>query len=192
MKDKFVDMLRRIADVNEVELEQISRTFKVIQVPARQHLTQIGEREKHLYFVVTGVLRLYCIDSKGEEATIFLFSENQFASSYSSFVTSKPSDQGLQTLEECTLLSIKKEEFINLEATSINMNVLTRRIADQRFINAQQVFMNHIMHTPEERYLQFEQNHSQLLLRVPQHIIASYLGITPVSLSRIRNRISKK
>ena len=72
------------------------------------------------------------------------------------------------------------------------INILTRKIAEQRFINAQQILSSFLLDTPEERYLKFIEKNGDLLLRVPHHIIASFLGITPVSLSRIRKRVQEK
>jgi hypothetical protein len=69
------------------------------------------------------------------------------------------------------------------------MNILTRKVAEQRFINAQRILSSFILDSPEDRYRKFEEQNKDLLQRVPQHIIASFLGITPVSLSRIRKRI---
>ncbi|RYZ20118.1 MAG: hypothetical protein EOO10_23570 [Chitinophagaceae bacterium] len=66
---------------------------------------------------------------------------------------------------------------------------MARKVAEQRFINAQLLLSSFILDSPEERYRKFEGQHGDLLLRVPHHIIASYLGITPVSLSRIRKRL---
>ena len=69
------------------------------------------------------------------------------------------------------------------------MHIVARKVAEQRFINAQMMLASFILDSTEERYCKFEEQHGDLLLRVPHHIIASYLGITPVSLSRIRKRL---
>ncbi|MEX1120495.1 MAG: hypothetical protein WED82_00080 [Balneolales bacterium] len=123
---------------------------------------------------------------------LFLFKENFFASSYYSFITQTPSNQALETFEDTTLLCINKKALDELYLLIPKMHLISRVIADQRFINSQTIFTSQIMHTAEERYLQFEKNHGDLLLRVPHHIIASFLGITPVSMSRIRKRLVKK
>jgi len=72
------------------------------------------------------------------------------------------------------------------------MNVLARKVAEQRFINAQLILSSYILDGPEERYRKFEKEHGDLLLRVPHYMIASFLGITPVSLSRIRKRLLRE
>jgi CRP-like cAMP-binding protein len=127
----------------------------------------------------------------GEEITGFIFKENLFASSYDSFLRQVPGIQTLETLEDCDLLVLNKTALENLYEALPKMHILARKVAEQRFINAQMILSSFILDSPEERYRKFEEQHGDLLLRVPHHIIASYLGITPVSLSRIRKRIMK-
>lgn len=184
--------LGSLVSFEEKEWTIIADAFTPIQIPAKQTLTHIDKIEDKLYFITKGILRLYCLDTKQDEKTIFLFSENHFASCYHSFLTGLPSAQALETLEDCTLLSICKKDFDQMHLSIPKMNIVTRMIADQRFINGQNIFMGHITRTPEERYLEFERQHGSLMLRVPQNIIASFLGITPVSLSRIRKRVYRK
>jgi CRP-like cAMP-binding protein len=181
-----------LVSFEEKEWSTIANAFTPVQISAKQTLTHVGKIEDKLYFIIKGILRLYCLDIKQEEKTIFLFSENHFASCYQSFLTRLPSAQALETLEDCTLLSICKRDFDQMHLSVPKMNIVTRMIADQRFINGQNIFMGHITRTPEERYLDFQREHGNLMLRVPQNIIASFLGITPVSLSRIRKRVYRK
>lgn len=189
-------LLKKVIDnivlFDEAEWATFHSAFDLIEIPPRHLLTDIGQIEKKIYFVVAGTARLYCMSTKAEEANIFLFSENMFASCYQSFLTQTPSDQALESIEGCTLLALSKTSYDRLHKVLPKMNLLTRIIAEQRFINAQRIFTSHITHTPEERYLQFERLQGHLMLRIPQNIIASFLGITPVSLSRIRRRVSKK
>ena len=192
MYDALKKTIATIMELNETEWDYLKHPFKTINVPAWQRLTEMGNTEKYLYFVVKGVLRLYCINAKSEEITIFLFSENSFATCYHSFLTQQPSEQALEAIENCVLLRIDYQSFNRLHVDFTKMNQLTRIIADQRFINSQKIFMGHITRTAEERYLDFEKHYGNLLLRVPLNIIASSLGVTPVSLCRIRQRLSKK
>ena len=113
------------------------------------------------------------------------------ASSYESFLRQTRSTQNLETLEDCELLVLTFEKVEELYVKLPNFNVVTRKVAEQRFINGQMVLSSFLLDSPEDRYRKFEEAHGDLLLRVPHHIIASYLGITPVSLSRIRKRMRK-
>ncbi len=192
MFEPIKNAFNHIVPFDEHEWAMVKGAFEVLEIPPKQVLTNIGEPETQVYFVVKGILRLYCINRKEEEITVYLFKEHHFASCYLSFLTQAPSDQALESLENCTLLAMSRASFDQLHHEVPKMNIITRVIAEQRFINAQRIFSSHIMHTPEERYVEFERLHGDLLLRVPHHIIASFLGITPVSLSRIRKRVSRK
>lgn len=163
--------------------------FTFRQVPKKFTLIREGDISRELYFINRGLLRLYYA-KEGEEITAFIFREGLFASSYESFLQQSPGIQNLETLEDCDLLVLTYDRLQELYKKLPKMNILTRKVAEQRFINAQRIFSSFILDSPEERYRKFEAQHKDLLQRVPQHIIASYLGITPVSLSRIRKRIS--
>ncbi|RZK39820.1 MAG: Crp/Fnr family transcriptional regulator [Pedobacter sp.] len=190
--DGLREAVVNIVSFTDEEWAKITQAFAVKEVPAKFLLTDISVVERKLYYIVQGVARLYCIDTKGNQATIFIFKEGNFATSYDSFLSQSPSQQALETLDNCKLLVIDKSNFEKLHQEIPKMNILTRFIADQRFINAQRIFTSHIMHSPEVRYLAFERDHGDLLLRIPHQIIASFLGITPVSLSRIRKRVLRK
>lgn len=169
----------------------LEEAFTFRQVPNKFKLAEEGKVAKELYFINKGLIRLY-YSKNGEEITGFIFQEGLFAASLDSFLRHSPSIQSLETMEDCELLVITKEELEALYRRLPAMNTITRKIAEQRFINAQRILSSFILDSPEERYKKFEVAHKDLLLRVPLHYIASFLGITPVSLSRIRKRLQKK
>lgn len=173
--------------LTEKEKALFEEAFTFRQVPKKFVLAEEGKIARELYFIVRGLVRLY-YTKDGEEITGFIFREGLFASSYDSFLRQAPSIQTLETLEDCDLLVISYNRLEQLYVELPKMNIVVRKIAEQRFINAQQVLSSFILDSPEERYRKFEAQHGDLLLRVPHHMIASYLGITPVSLSRIRKR----
>lgn len=174
--------------LTEKEKTLFEEAFTFRQVPKKFVLAEEGKIARELYFIVKGLVRLY-YTKDGEEITGFIFREGLFASSYDSFLRQAPSIQTLETLEDCDLLVISYQRLEQLYEEVPKMNIVVRKIAEQRFINAQQVLSSFILDSPEERYRKFEAQHGNLLLRVPHHMIASYLGITPVSLSRIRKRM---
>jgi len=173
------------------EKEILESAFTYREIPKKFKLVSHGEVSNELYFILKGIIRLYYTKDV-EEITGFIFKENLFASSYDSFLRKIPSTQTLESMEDCQLLVITRDKLEELYEVVPKMNILTRKVAEQRFINAQQILSSFILDTPEERYRKFEAQHRDLLQRVPQHIIASYLGITPVSLSRIRKRMHHK
>lgn len=168
----------------------LNKAFSYRKVPKRFLLTRQGDVARDVFFINKGLLRLY-YHHDGEEVTAFIFREKLFAASYESFLKKEPSVQSLETLEECELLSIFFERLEQLTGEMPKMHILLRRVAEHRFINAQKILSSFLFNSPEDRYRHFEAENRDLLLRVPHHMIASLLGISPVSLSRIRKRLLK-
>lgn len=182
--------IRPIVSFTPDERQVLENAFTFRQVPKKFRLSEEGKIARELYFICKGLLRLY-YTKDGEEITGYIFKEHLFASSYDSFLRRAPSIQTLETLEDCDLLVLSYNALERLYEVLPKMQVLVRKVAEQRFINAQQILSSFILDSPEERYLKFEAQHGELLLRVPHHMIASFLGITPVSMSRIRKRLMR-
>lgn len=173
------------------EEKKKGRTFDDIlvekNVPPKTILLREGEVANRVYFVKKGCLREW-FNKDGKEITFQFFFEGQPVSSIDSFMWGTPSMFTIESLEHSTLVSVKKDDlFKNLEIypdiKDIFMNFIFKR-----FSNYEKLFLSRIKDTPQERYQDLLENHSNILQRIPQHYIASYLGITPISLSRIRNR----
>lgn len=186
----FYQYTERILSFTVAEKALIESAFSFRQVPKKFKLAEEGKIARELFYIVKGLARLY-YTKNGEEITGYIFKENLFASSYESFLRQVPSIQTLETIEDCDLLVINYTDLQKLYAELPKMQLLAGKVAEQRFINGQQILASFILDSPEERYRKFEAEHGELLLRVPHHIIASYLGISPVSMSRIRKRMRK-
>lgn len=172
------------------ELEQLHDALTVLDVPRGHRLVDTGRVADALYFVQQGCLRLF-YEVEGEEKTLFVFTEGLFCAALESMLTGQPSDQVLEALEPCRLLVLPYARLLQLYDTLPRTNVLVRKVLEQRFINAQKILYAHITNTHEQRYLWLLQHYPQLLQRVPQHVLATFLGMTPVSLSRIRSRLAE-
>ncbi|MCF0065246.1 Crp/Fnr family transcriptional regulator [Dyadobacter chenwenxiniae] len=170
----------------------IFRTFFIQkEMDARTMLTRKGQIEDEIYFIHSGLMRLYYTTENDEQITAFIFSENLFASCLESFIEQIPSTQDLETLEPCSLLVLNKTGLEQLYDLVPKTSIIMRKVMEQRFISAQRLLSSYILASPQERYELFAKHYPALVQRVPQYILASFLGITPVSLSRIRKRISK-
>lgn len=191
MFDALHQLIAQFVTFSDREKAILENAFVFKQVPRKFALVRQGQVAKELYFINKGMLRLF-YENEGDEITAFIFRENLFASSYDSFLRQTPSIQSLEALEEADLLVITQSKMNELYEELPKFNILTRKIAEQRFINAQQILSSFLLDSPEERYEKFMQQNGDLLLRVPHHIIASYLGMTPVSMSRIRNRLAQQ
>ena len=163
--------------------------FTEMHVPARTILLREGEVARQAYYIRQGCLRLWFNDN-GKDITFQFFFENQGVSSIESFRTGRPSLFNLETIEACTLLVITKTDFLKMLAEAPGFKELVEENIYQRLEHYFALFLSRIRDTPQQRYLRLLEEHPEIVQRIPQHFIASYLGITPVSLSRIRARSS--
>lgn len=156
-------------------------------VKAKTILLEEGKIADKLFFIESGCLRVL-MNNEGKEITFQFYFEGQMVSSFESFWEGKPSLYSIETLETSIIQSISKNEFQTFIENSSNGKKAFDDYIYKRFIDYKNLFLSRIRDNPEKRYIDLLENHSQILQRIPQHYIASYLGITPVSLSRIRNR----
>ncbi|PSK90460.1 Crp/Fnr family transcriptional regulator [Taibaiella chishuiensis] len=161
--------------------------FKRLEVPARTVLLQEGDIAKRAFFVLRGCLRV-CFNNKGRDITTQFFFEGQGVASIESFRTGKPSLFGIETIEPCLLYVLDKKDYEWIITQSDTIRAEIEHHIFNRLLSYQHLFISRIKDSPEERYHDLLEQHPEMLQRIPQHYIASYLGITPVSLSRIRNR----
>ena len=165
--------------------------FKEKNIPRKTTILSYGKVAQEVYFVIRGCMRLY-YDKDGVDISAFFFTENMFAGAYDSFTTKTKSRHSIETIEDCHCLSITYNSLQSLYIELPKMNELIRKVLEKRFFELHQLFTSQILDSPEERYLNLLKERPDLLQRVPQHQIATFLGVTPVSLSRIRSRVSKR
>lgn len=156
-------------------------------IPPKTILLEEGKIADRLYFIRKGCLRLFFY-KEGKDITFQFFFEGDFVASFDSLYKQQPSLFSLESIEPTEVLTIKRMDFYNLleQIPSLRKDYEEKLI--ERFHVYQQLFLSHIKNTPQQRYEELLKEHPDIIQRIPQHYIASYLGITPVSLSRIRNR----
>jgi CRP-like cAMP-binding protein len=183
MLGDFIEQLKKDAK----QWNEIKSCFYEQEVSAKTTLLKEGELATKLYFIDEGCLRLW-FNKDGKDITFQFFFEGQPVSSIDSFLYNQPSIFSIESLEPSKLRYIQKDDFERLLALNSELKnaILERTI--QRFRDYMFLFLSRIKDTPHERYTDLVKNHPEIVQRVPQHYIASYLGITSVSLSRIRNR----
>lgn len=165
--------------------------YKRMEVPAKTILLKEGEISKRAFIIEKGCLRVW-FNNKGKDITFQFFFENQTVSSAESFRKNIPSFVNIETIEPCVLHWISKEDleriFKNIHDYP-GMQEMMLNAAFERQFHYMKHFLSFIKDTPKERYLNLIKENPQIVKRVPQQHIASYLGITPVSLSRIRSKL---
>ena len=151
-----------------------------------------GKISNEVGFVLEGVLRHF-YTKEGEEKTTYFYFENHFVSSYFSCITHQPSLLTIEALSDCSLIVFPYDKISQLFEISMAWQKFGRLIAEYLAIGLEERMVGLLMLSPGERYMELiKGNKKKIIERVPQHYIANYLGITPVSMSRIRNRIIKK
>jgi len=186
-----LDIFRQFTDFNESELEIIMPYFETRKFKKKSILLDIGKVSNEVFYIIKGCIRLYC-EKDGEKLSTYFFTENMFAGSYDSFLSRRPSKVAIETLEECEVLVLSHKAQEKLYDIFPKMNEFIRKAIEQRFVLLHDLFISYLLNSPEERYLMLQKDRPELLQRIPQHQIASFIGVTRVSLSRIRNRIAKK
>lgn len=175
----------------EEEAKEIAAQIPVESYPKGTLLLKAGEVSSICYFVLKGCIRQYSI-IEGEEKTTAFYTEQQAAVPLTSYTQQVPSGNYLVCAEDCLLVvgNMSKEQ--DMYTRYPKLLSMTRSMIEQDFGKTREAFSRFISSSPEERYLHLMDTRPELFLRVPQHQIASYLGMTPESLSRIRKRTIKK
>jgi len=180
--------LDQIVLFSSKEKAQFFSHLEYMELPAKTQLVPLDKVARYSYFIIEGSMRFYYISDEGKEITGFIFTEGLFASSLESFIQQMPSQQVLETIENCKVLRLSFDDLQQCYDEIPKVNVLVRKILEQRLAYAQNVIAALIGLKPADRYQQLSRLRPDLIQRIPQHILASYMGITPVSLSRIRGR----
>lgn len=167
--------------------DRFSQYFKQQEIPAKTILLAEGKISRTMFFIEKGCLRTW-VNNDGKEITTQFFFEGDSVSSIESFRTNQPSLYSIESIEPCILQTISQKDFQTFVENSPELGKEIEKHLFKRLFQAQQLFYSYLKNNPQKRYEELIQKHPEILQRVPQHYIASYLGITSVSLSRIRNR----
>lgn len=167
--------------------DKLNHLFKRQEVPAKTILLQEGRISKTMFFIEKGCLRTW-INNDGKEITTQFFFEGDSVSSIESFRTSRPSLYSIESLEPCILQTISQQDFQDALKNLPEIKKELEAHLFRRLVQMQELFYSYLKNNPQQRYEELIERHPHIVQRIPQHYIASYLGITSVSLSRIRNR----
>jgi CRP-like cAMP-binding protein len=190
MTDQFRTYLRRFVELNDQQWQALAEKMVVKTIRKKEFLIKQGQISRDIYFMISGSCRLY-YEKDGEEKTTYFFFENNLIADYLGCVTDNPSSMSIQALEDCELIYFKYQTLTDLYESHPIYQVFGRKLAEYLFAGLDMRLAELLTLTPEERYLKFMNTaiKRKIIERIPQQYIASYLGITPVSLSRIRRRI---
>lgn len=170
------------------ELDEFLKLFQTRSIEQGDYFLRAGDRSSELAFVNAGLLRFIYQTTDGKEFNKSFIAENQFTAAYSAFLTGMPARFSIQALEECHLLICDLHIVVNMFDRHGCWERLGRILAEQLFIKKEAREAEFLLDDAETRYHNFRETHPGLEDRLAQYHIASYLGITPVALSRIRRR----
>lgn len=187
----ILDNISRHISLTEEEAELFLSLLRPRAIRRRQLLLQSGDIARHETFVVKGLLRAYTVDKSGYEHVAMFASEGWWISDLYSFLTQTPANQNIDALEDSEVLQIEKQDLEKLYLQVPKFDRFFRILLQNAFIANQQRIIASISQTAEEQYVAFIKKYPSLEQRVPQHQVASYLGITPETISRIRRSMLK-
>lgn len=165
--------------------------FQPKKIRKKQYFLQEGDVCKYVGFIVKGAMRQYSVDDKGVEHIVQLYIENYWASDRESAVMLAPSNYNIDAWEDTELLVARVADMQDLIEKIPSFGQMTRLMDQRSFIASQRRLNSTISNTAEKRYEEFADRHPQFIQRFPQHLIASFLGITKETLSRIRKQALK-
>lgn len=186
--EPLIAYFNNLIPLNNEEIALITAYFKPRLYRKRQYVLQEGDVCKHFNFVVRGCLRMYKLDEKGNTHIIQFAAENWWLTNIGSFHQRNPSELNIDALEDTMVLQISYQNLISLYIQAAKFDRIFRVLIENAYVALQNRLLQNISSTAEEKYNSFMDVYPHLANRLPQTQIASFLGITPEFLSRLRNR----
>lgn len=191
MSNKLIEYFSRISPLSNEEARAIEKSMSPKNFKKGAVLLKEGEVSVDTYFVLEGCIRQYLVIDAEEKTTNF-FTEGEWVISTTSLLQNEPSAHVLVCAEDCTLVVGNEQAAQEMFTTFPRFETIARAVMETAFAEQQKMMTSHFTDTPEQRYLKLQKTRPDLFQRVPQYQIASYLGVKPESLSRIRKRLLEK
>ncbi len=184
--------IERFISLSDSDWELLLPHLKIRKLKKHELFSAAGTIGNEIGLVTKGMMRHYYLKD-GEEKTTYFYFENHLVASYISCITRQPSQLEIQALSDCELIVFPYKVLEELFDKSQTWQKFGRVLAEYLAIGLEERMVGLLIMSPEERYMELiSGNKTKIIERIPQHYIANYLGLTPVSLSRIRNRVLKK
>lgn len=190
MHEKLIASIDERVKLDPKDIDLIKIFFISKKLRKRQYLLNAGEVCHHLTFVAKGLLRSFSVDDSGKEHSMQFAREDGWISDMGSFITEEPATYNIEVLEDCELLMLRKEGMNQLIDRVPKFDRYFRILMQNHIVALQRRILVFQTLSAEENYRKFMQLHPDLLMRAPQQHIASYLGITPETLSRVRKLVA--
>lgn len=189
MHNQLIQLITQSIALSDRESDLCIRYFEPVLYPKNRILEEEGKIPEYLYFVVSGFVRLFHYNDKGDEVTTHINCPPGFITSYTNFINQSKSDENLECITECELLRITKTNLDLLTQQSPGFKDFSVWVFQQSLSYNEKHSKELATLSAEQRYLKLMDEHSEILHNVPMQYIASFLGMNPKSLSRIRKQI---
>jgi|JI8StandDraft_1071087.scaffolds.fasta_scaffold52458_2 CRP-like cAMP-binding protein len=191
MFEVFFSQVKDKVLLSEAEQKLVKTFFSPKKIRKKQYLLQEGNICRHLAFVEKGLLRSYSVDEKGIEHMIHFAWEGWWMADMLSFLSNEPSTYHIDAIEDAELLLISQQDFEEMFLKVPVMERYFRILFQNNIISKERRLISSITNSAEEKYIHLTATNPELIKRIPQQLVASYLGITPETLSRIKNKLAK-
>ena len=176
-------------NISDQEFRKIAECAKVMTVEKNEYLLRTGKICDNIFFVNSGCIRFFAINEEGQELTRYFGFEHKFATSFMSFISQKPSTENMQSVIRSEVLMIPRKEFYHLVDTIPEVNSVYRHILEMAYITSQERIYSFQGQSALERLKWLLDREPRILSMLSNKIIASYLGVTPYTLSRLKTEI---
>ncbi len=190
MHKSLFEVFEQLIVLSNQERQVITEIFKPLELKKGAFFSEMGKLNKRVGFLVEGLVYYYVL--KGEDESITDFTkEGEFVSEYHTFINQTAATQSIKAVEDCKFLVMDYNAIQRLFNEIKEGNKFGRLVLEHRFGIVVNQLLSLYIHSPEERYLFFLRNYPDLAQRVPQYLIAAFIGVKPQSLSRIRKRLAQ-
>lgn len=187
--EPLIAAIRNMITISDEELTHFLELCYARKFEAKEFLSKQGEISNEIFFITKGITRSTIIDHKGEEHTIHFSPEYQFVADYTSFMLKIPATNNIQAIEDTEVIVLPRQVIDWGYQHLAQGDKMGRLIAEYYFIYFDNRLKNQYMFTPAQRYENISKVFLNIHNRVPQHMIASYLGVSPVHLSRLKKEL---
>ncbi|PWS33069.1 Crp/Fnr family transcriptional regulator [Pedobacter paludis] len=184
--------IEKKVNLSPLDKEKITAFFIKKRLRKKQYLLQDGDICKYLSFVAKGLIRTYNVDEKGDEHMSVFGWEGWWISDFNSFLSKEPALFNIDAIEDTELYMISRSDYDEITIQVPIMDRYFRILFQNSLVTKERRLMSSITHTAEQKYVQLLESNPEMISRIPQNMVASYLGIAPETLSRIKRNLAYK
>jgi CRP-like cAMP-binding protein len=186
---EFIEYVLLFGNLNQQQIELISDKVTEVQLRKDEYFSEAGKIARQVGFILEGILRVCYYNNKGEEITKYFIQENNLVVDLNSFDNNMPSSSYVQAVTDCRLIVFSRQDWQELLNTIVGWDTIVHKIISKALLQKVERISPLLAEDATTRYLQFMEIYPTVVNRIPLSYIASYLGITQSSLSRIRKNI---